>query len=89
MFIIFSKISPMFGIILIIYAIVLQANSVVILNEKRFLNRIGLPLSSEHRHKLGPTAGKIVDFINSIRTVFEIPLIFTNVFFLIYELLFG
>lgn len=79
----------MFGLFSLAYAIVFLLNSAVILNERRFLDRVCLPLSPEHRSRLGPGARKIVEFINAIRTVFELPLIALNVFFIVYELLLG
>lgn len=79
----------MFGLLSLAYAMVFLLNSVVILNERRFLNRVCLPLSSEYRNHLGSGAKKVVEFINAIRTVFEIPLIAFNIFFIAYELLLG
>lgn len=79
----------MFGIFTILSSAVFFANSIVILNEERFLNKVCLPLSSNHRNKLSPNVTKIVEFINAIRTVFGIPLIFLNIILMIYELLFG
>lgn len=79
----------MFGLLSLAYAIIFMLNSIVILNEKRFLNRVCLPLSSEHRSYLDKRLSKVVDFLNAVRTVFEIPLIALNIFFIVYELLLG
>lgn len=80
---------PMFGLISILYALVFFLNGIVILNERRFLNKVCLPLSPDHRGYLTPFQSKIVEFINVTRTVFEIPLLFVNAPFVIYELLLG
>lgn len=79
----------MFGLLSLLYSAVLFINAIVILNDKRFLNRVCLPLSNDYRNNLSPKLRKIVDFINAIRTVFEIPLIGFNIFFIIYEVLAG
>lgn len=79
----------MFGFLKIFYALVFMANSVAILNEKRFLTRIGLPLSTEARLSLGSTRLKIVDLLRGVRTMVTIPLIFVNCVCILYELFFG
>ena len=79
----------MFGLISLIYALAFFANGIAILNESRFLNKVCLPLSEDHRATLSPTKRKIVDSIKTIRTVCEVPLIALNIFFIFYEILLG
>lgn len=79
----------MFGLLSLVYSFAFLANGIVILNQNRFLNKICLPLSEEHRATLSPTKRKVVDSIKTIRTVCEVPLIALNVFFIVYEILLG
>ncbi|EOB11680.1 Protein transport protein YOS1 [Nosema bombycis CQ1] len=79
----------MFGLFSILYGFLLLANAIVILDDKRFLTRVCLPLSPEHRGKLGENRRKIVDLINAVRTVMKIPLIVLNIICIVYELLLG
>lgn len=79
----------MFGLLGLFYGFLLLANSIVILDDKRFLTRICLPLSQDHRGKLGMKRRKLVDLINAVRTVMRIPLIILNIICILYELLFG
>ncbi|WUR02900.1 protein transport protein YOS1 [Vairimorpha necatrix] len=79
----------MFGLFTMFYGFILLANSVVILDDKRFLSKIGLPLGQENRSLLGEKRQKVVDMINGIRTVLRIPLIIVNIICIIYELLLG
>lgn len=69
------------------YGFLLIGNALVILDDKRFLSKIGLPLSQEHRNFLGEKRKKIVDLLNGLRTVLRIPLIIVNILCIIYELL--
>lgn len=79
----------MLGLLSLIYSFVFLLNSVVILNEKRFLDRVCLPLNKEQRSTLPKANRKLVEFIIMVRTVFEFPLIFLNIVFIVYELLLG
>lgn len=79
----------MFGIFTLLYSIVFFLNALVILHDKRFLTHIRLPLSAEHRAYIGPRRQKIVDIINTVRTVFELPLIIINLVYIIYEIFLG
>lgn len=79
----------MFGLMSAVYGILFLLNSVVILDEKRFLSRVGLPLSPEARGALGPGRRKIVDLIGAIKTVMKIPLMVLNIMCIIYETFLG
>jgi immediate early response 3-interacting protein 1 len=79
----------MFGLFTMFYGFLLLGNAVVILDDKRFLSRIGLPLAQENRKFLGEKRQKMVDMINSIRVVLRIPLIILNIICIFYEILFG
>lgn len=80
---------PMFGFLTLFYAGLFFLNAIVILNRRRFLNKMKLPLAYEHRIYLGPSRQRLVDFINTTRTVFEIPLIFFNILCIAYEVFMG
>lgn len=75
----------MFGLISLLYSVILVLNAFVILDDRRFLSRIGLPLRKEHRSVLSPTCIKIVEVIAVVRTL-EVPLIAANILFMVYEL---
>ncbi|CCI73978.1 ECU09_0925 [Encephalitozoon cuniculi GB-M1] len=79
----------MFGLMSVVYGTLFLLNSIVILDEKRFLSRVGLPLSPEARNALGPTRKKMVDLIRAVRTVMKIPLVVLNIVFIAYEAFFG
>lgn len=79
----------MFGLMSVLYGILFMLNSVVILDEKRFLSRIGLPLSAEASRSLGPGRKKLVDLIKAVRTVVRIPLIAANTTCILYEAFLG
>ncbi|ELA41891.1 uncharacterized protein VICG_01075 [Vittaforma corneae ATCC 50505] len=75
----------MFGLISLLYSVVLILNAFIILDDRRFLSRIGLSLRKEHRSALHPTNRKIVEVIAMVKTL-EIPLVAANILFMIYEL---
>lgn len=79
----------MFGLMSILYGVLFLLNSVAILDDKRFLSRVGLPLSPEARGVLGPGRRKVVDLIRAIRTVMKIPLIALNTACITYEIFLG
>ncbi|KAI4292701.1 immediate early response 3-interacting protein 1 [Pancytospora philotis] len=79
----------MFGVLSLVYSFVFFLNAVVILNDKRFLARVRLPLAPECRASLGPQRQKVVDIVNTIRTVFELPLIAINILCIVYEVFLG
>lgn len=79
----------MFGLFSLIYSFIFFLNGVVILNNKRFLSRIKLPLAPENRMYLSPQRQRMVDMINTIRAVFEIPLLVINTLCVVYEVFLG
>lgn len=79
----------MFGLFTLIYSAIFFLNGVIILNDKRFLSRIKLPLSHENSKYLGPSRQSIISLINTTRTVFQIPLIVINVVCIVYEIFLG
>ncbi|KAI5148913.1 immediate early response 3-interacting protein 1 [Enteropsectra breve] len=79
----------MLGLFALIYSGIFFINAIVILNESRFLNRIKLPLASEHRVNLGQNRQKIVDLINAAKTIFVIPLMVLNALCIVYEVFLG
>ncbi|CDR43260.1 CYFA0S11e02652g1_1 [Cyberlindnera fabianii] len=82
----------MFGLGKLFYVIILLVNAIAILNEERFLKRIGL-----HGETAVPAFGqpetsaksKVINLISSVQTVMRIPLIAVNVVIIVYELLLG
>jgi immediate early response 3-interacting protein 1 len=79
----------MFGLMSIFEGILFLLNVILILNERRFLSRVGLPLSPEARGKLGPTRKKATDLIRAVKTVMKIPVIVLNVMYIFYQLAVG
>ncbi|ELA48197.1 hypothetical protein VCUG_00238 [Vavraia culicis subsp. floridensis] len=79
----------MFSVFRILYSFIFFINTIVILNEYRFLGKLGLPLQPEYRSNLSKTRQKIVDLIKAVRTVCSIPLIFLNVLGIVYEIFLG
>ncbi|KAI5186652.1 immediate early response 3-interacting protein 1 [Nematocida homosporus] len=74
----------MFGILTIVYILVLLGNAFCILNEERFLNNLGISKKSKY-----PALQQLADLIKTVKTVFIIPLIFANSLFMVYEVLLG
>ncbi|KCZ74138.1 hypothetical protein H311_04898, partial [Anncaliia algerae PRA109] len=68
------------------YAFIFFFNALTILNNQRFLRRIGLPLDPEATSKLSPTRSKIVDLLKIFRGLMIIPLIILNILAIIYEI---
>lgn len=79
----------MFGILKLVYSFIFFCNALMILNDARFLSKIGLPLKQEAKSCLGPTRSKIVDLIKAVRTVVGLPLIGINLVCIIYEIFLG
>ena len=79
----------MFGLFSLIYSAIFFLNGVVILSDARFLSHVRLPLAQEHRVYLTPGRQKVVDMINTTRTVFEIPLMGINILCIVYEVFLG
>ncbi|KAH9410828.1 yos1-like protein [Ordospora pajunii] len=79
----------MFGIMTIAYGALFLLNAVVILDDRRFLSRVGLPLSPDARHTLGPSRKKMVELVRAVKTVTKIPLIILNTLCITYEIFLG
>lgn len=79
----------MFGVFKLAYALIMLVNSMVILNEKRFLRKVGLPLDHEARKCLGHTRAKVARLLRIIRTTTRIPLIILNIVCILYEIFLG
>jgi len=81
---------PTFGLGGLFYTGLLIVNSVAILSEDRFLARIGMGNSGPAEPAFGASPdgssvrAKIVNLINSLRTIARIPLIFLNILVIIY-----
>ena len=80
----------MFGMLFKLLKIfTLFANSIVILHEKRFLRRIGLPLDPDSKKCLGTTRVKTTELIKTTKLVLRLPLIILNLVCIIHEVFFG
>ncbi|KAH9450745.1 hypothetical protein MJO28_009811 [Puccinia striiformis f. sp. tritici] len=92
----------MFGLGNILYVSLLLINSLAILNEDRFLARIGWStkqinhvqfqdpsIISTHHHQAGSVKERLINLIGAVRTLMRIPLIAINVLVIIYELILG
>jgi len=89
----------------IIYVTLLLVNAIAVLNEERFLARIGLSTQSPSQAYSqpsfdqayggqNPNAGpsvrdQLVNLIGAVRTLLRLPLIAANVAVIVYELLLG
>ncbi|XP_077285847.1 immediate early response 3-interacting protein 1 [Arctopsyche grandis] len=73
-------------------ASLLCLNAICILNENRFLSKVGWGSTNQTTQGYGdqPTfKGQILNLIHSIRTVTRIPLIFLNIIAIFFKLLLG
>ncbi|KAJ1665730.1 hypothetical protein H4S06_001726 [Coemansia sp. BCRC 34490] len=80
----------MFGFGTLLYVIILLLNAVAILNEERFLARIGWARNSAELY--GDTESvkaKLINLISAVRTLMRIPLIIVNVVVIAYALVLG
>lgn len=73
----------------LLYVSVLSINGVAILNEDRFLSRIGLGSRRSSYEDITSIKSKIVNLISAVRTLLRFPLIILNLVLIIYELIFG
>ncbi|GBB86362.1 hypothetical protein RclHR1_12790007 [Rhizophagus clarus] len=74
----------------IIYVILLVINAIAILNEERFLARIGMSSHPEPGYgDVTSFKSKIINLISAVRTLMRIPLIVLNILVIIYEILLG
>ncbi|CAO1613415.1 unnamed protein product [Parajaminaea phylloscopi] len=83
-----------------LYVMVLCLNAVAILNEDRFLSRVGWSTASiqyEQQHSFGgggagggpPEASvkeRLVNLISAVRTLLRVPLCLVNILIILYEL---
>ncbi|KJY00187.1 yos1-like protein [Zymoseptoria brevis] len=77
---------------------ILLVNSIAILSEDRFLARIGWGSSAAAEPSFGGVNGmqgdasvkaKMINLINSVRTLMRIPLIFLNILIIVWAIAFG
>jgi len=76
----------------ILYVILLVVNAMAVLNEERFLARIGMSNQNDQPGfgVEGPTLRtNIINLISAVRTLMRIPLIAVNILVIIYEILLG
>lgn len=67
-------------------SIVLMLNGLAILNEQRFLAKIGWTYDQANQITL---KGKLIHLISAIRTLMRIPLIIVNILIIFFEILLG
>ncbi|KAJ1834363.1 hypothetical protein LPJ63_002003 [Coemansia sp. RSA 2711] len=80
----------MFGFGTLFYVILLLLNGIAVLNEERFLARIGWARNSAELY--GDTESvkaKMINLISAVRTLMRIPLIAVNVVVIVYALVLG
>ncbi|KAG8780943.1 hypothetical protein FRC19_003904 [Serendipita sp. 401] len=86
-----------FGFLDVLYVPLLLVNAIAILNEERFLARIGWSASQTAQQTYNgydqiaeeSIKARLINLIAAVRTLLRIPLIGLNVFVIIYELLLG
>ncbi|KDQ15387.1 hypothetical protein BOTBODRAFT_158205 [Botryobasidium botryosum FD-172 SS1] len=87
-----------FGIGSILYITLLLVNAIAVLNEERFLARIGWssthPANQYEQPGFGEPGGpgvkaRIINLIGAVRTLMRIPLILLNIVVIVYELVLG
>ncbi|KAJ3297053.1 Yos1-like protein [Rhizoclosmatium globosum] len=74
------------------YVSVLLVNAIAILNEQRFLARIGLSEQAYQQSNFGneqTVTLKVINLISAVRTLLRIPLIVVNILIIVYELILG
>ncbi|ODV73611.1 Yos1p [Cyberlindnera jadinii NRRL Y-1542] len=80
----------MFGLGRLFYVILLLVNAVAVLNEERFLNRLGFLNSQPAFGQPETTAlSRLMNIVSSVQTVMRMPLIIVNVVVILYELILG
>ncbi|KAI3628486.1 hypothetical protein CBS14141_000189 [Malassezia furfur] len=83
----------MLGLGTIFYTALLLINAIAILNEERFLNRVGWSNNSRSMSfDTDSDAGvktRLVNLISAVRVLLRIPLIVVNILVIIYELILG
>ncbi|KAI3620315.1 hypothetical protein CBS9595_002282 [Malassezia furfur] len=83
----------MLGLGTIFYMALLLINAIAILNEERFLNRVGWSNNSRSMSfDTDSEAGvktRLVNLISAVRVLLRIPLIVVNILVIIYELILG
>ncbi|EIM22734.1 ER to Golgi transport protein Yos1, partial [Wallemia mellicola CBS 633.66] len=72
----------------ILYISLLLTNSVAILNEERFLAKIGWT-QSNNLYQEQTVKTRLINLISAVRTLMRFPLIILNIIVIVYELLFG
>lgn len=65
----------------------MSLNGVAVLNEERFLSRIGYSKVDSASHSILKT--QAINFIQSVKTVLTYPLMIVNTLVIVAELLFG
>lgn len=79
-----------FGLYSLLEAILLVVNAMAVLNEERFLSRIGWGTDQMASFGEQPSAKQqLLNLIRSVRTVMRIPLIGVNFFVIVVKLLMG
>ncbi|KAJ3068589.1 hypothetical protein HDU98_008262 [Podochytrium sp. JEL0797] len=74
------------------YVVVLIVNAIAVLNEQRFLARLGLSESAYANSNFGNEQSitlKVINLISAVRTLLRIPLIVVNILIIVYEVILG
>ena len=79
-----------FGFYSLLEAVLLVVNAMAVLNEERFLSKIGWGTDQMAAYGEQPSAKQqLLNLIRSVRTVMRIPLIGVNLFVIVVKLLMG
>jgi len=91
-----------FGLGAVLYSLLLLTNAIAILNEERFLSRVGWTKHSQVASFTDPVYGnggfapegpsvkqRAIEWMSSVRTVMRIPLVAVNIVVIVYELVLG
>ncbi|KAI9292891.1 Yos1-like protein [Neoconidiobolus thromboides FSU 785] len=74
----------------LIYSVILIINGLAILNEERFLARIGLGTNQVGSYNGNESIkSKIINLVSAVRTLMRLPLIVVNVLVIAYSLTIG
>jgi len=79
-----------FGLYSLLEAVLLVVNAMAVLNEERFLSKVGWGSDQMAAYGEQPSAKQqMLNLVRSVRTVMRIPLIGVNLFVIVVKLLMG
>ncbi|KAF9162939.1 hypothetical protein DFQ27_005697 [Actinomortierella ambigua] len=78
-----------FGLFSLLFVLLLFVNSVAILNEERFLARIGWGRQITDPYGQESVKARLINLVSAVRTLMRIPLIGLNIVAILYLVLLG